>query len=433
MHLRDLNQKRNKIFLEAREKVKSMKFSSSSSDQEEYDRIIKELGIVRENIKVAENNIAEDRVDSAQFNAFLGKSDDLASQLDNLGKERQKLVGNQILFNNGKTPFEIKLLEDTQKFYAQGGTVKKSLKNIVENRNFDATEGVVPAEDSRGGHLLPPPVVLGMLIKSSLLSPVSNLVTSIALTNGRAYQPIDSTENQTALYEGDRSIDLDTYHDATIGNVLLDGHDVSWRTAVTLKMLRRDEGALLSYLTGISSKAFAIAKENAILLGSGTGEPSGILNSNGVLGAENNVVTNDPLTISKEDMDKLRVAMKVGYRSQAVFVMSKEVYNLILPKTSVNDFIAFQTIIANSLPTTYLGVPVIETELFPNDLSAGSIGVLYSVLPHYVFGIETAMNLQVFNQTKDTRDRKTVQFVYSASNDGTPSNEESSKRLVMKA
>ena len=114
--------------------------------------------------------------------------------------------------------------------------------------------------------------------------------------------------------------------------------------------------------------------ENAILNGSGAGEPTGIFNTTGTyaLPSSVNVTAASATAIDADVIIKAKRKVKSAYRSNAVWVLHPDIVTNILTLKDKNDQYLWRSGLLPGDPDILDGSPIVESEFAPSTIATGA-------------------------------------------------------------
>lgn len=145
-------------------------------------------------------------------------------------------------------------------------------------------------------------------------------------------------------------------------------------------------------LTAKIAKAF----ENGILNGTGANQqPLGVFtaSNNGVTTARD--VSTAGNAIAADDFIDVKMKLKPGHRKNAVWVMNTAILKTVMKLKDSNGDYIWQKGFAEGEPDTILGIPVIESELAPSAVTAGSYVAVLGDFSKYWFAYVDQVEIQV--------------------------------------
>lgn len=159
-----------------------------------------------------------------------------------------------------------------------------------------------------------------------------------------------------------------TFSSLTYSVSRLDGY-----TAIARDLLADTPVSLYNYLLKQYAKAFVKAENKAILTGSGTNQPAGIVGTAGIV-SKAIVAAATTNILAADDIVGLPYAIDVTYRDNCAYIMnSGAVKQARLMKDSYGRYLWSDGDIRNGVPATLNGFPVLEfTALFPENLTVNA-------------------------------------------------------------
>lgn len=173
------------------------------------------------------------------------------------------------------------------------------------------------------------------------------------------------------------------------------------------------------------------AFENGILNGSGTSQPLGVFTASADgIPTSRDVTTGTAGTITGDDLKKLKMSLRPGYRKNAVWAISTDILlKVMLLKDSTGQYI-WQPGLRDGDPDTLLGLPVKESEYAPSATTTGSyVAVLGDFRNYYKFAYWAGIDIQVLVEKFATTNQ--IGFLAHTLADGMPTLGEAFARLKM--
>lgn len=241
---------------------------------------------------------------------------------------------------------------------------------------------------------------------------------------------IKGVENESPLYNAVRKFPLKEAKSLGAPYESADASDASWTTEVPgsdisadaslAYTLRQLEPNTLVKLIKLSDKLVKVSAlpieqivrekitekmvatfENAIAVGTGSGQPLGVFtaNANGVTTARDVTTAEDAL--AADDLINTKMKLKPAYRRNARWLMSTTILTDCLLLKDKNDQYLWRPGLRDGDPDTLLGLPVIESAYAPTSKSPGDyIAVLGDFRYYwwaYVDGIEIQNLYELFS------------------------------------
>lgn len=164
-------------------------------------------------------------------------------------------------------------------------------------------------------------------------------------------------------------------------------HELSGYTEISERLLARSSINLETLLAELFRGAMVYTIDNAILQGSGTGQPLGVINTTGI-----NLVTRATAeAVGYADLVNLKHAVKAVHRGGATFVLEDSVELGLELLTDTQGRPLFNASVANGPYDRLTGYPYI---VGTNNTSLGYVGdIVYGNLRHYVLVMEEDITL----------------------------------------
>lgn len=152
---------------------------------------------------------------------------------------------------------------------------------------------------------------------------------------------------------------------------------------VTEELLYDNAFGLENYIIRQFSKALANAEENAFLNGTGTGQPLGLLATEG--GAEIGVTAASATEITSDEIIDLVYSLKRPYRKNAKFICNDQTLAAIRKLTDKNGRYLWQDSVQAGEPGRLLGYEVYTSPYFPV-ITAGMPAIAFGDYSYYNIG-----------------------------------------------
>jgi len=164
-------------------------------------------------------------------------------------------------------------------------------------------------------------------------------------------------------------------------------HELSGYTEISERLLARSSINLETLLASLFRGAMVYTIDNAILQGSGTGQPLGIINTTGI-----NLVTRAAAeAVGYADLVNLKHAVKAVHRGGATFCLEDSVETGLELLTDTQGRPLFNASVANGPYDRLTGYPYI---VGTNNPALGYVGdIVYGNLRHYVLVMEEDITL----------------------------------------
>lgn len=314
------------------------------------------------------------------------KHSDVLSAEDNATYERME----QDVVNLGH---EIDRLHKQAEIEAQ---LKKPTSNpIITNPHQDQTSnyaqdfwnlmrGQAPAtnvlktgSDPDGGYLVPDEFEKQLIQKLQEANIMRSISHVIQTNNGEHKIPVVASEGTAAWLDEEAAY---TESNTQFSQVSLSAHKLGTLIKVSEELLNDSAFDLMSYLSGEFGRRLGNAEEKAFLTGTGTNQPTGILNDTNGASAGSTAAKADVLTF--DDLIDLFYSLKTPYRQNAVFLMSDDTVKNIRKLKDKNDQYIWQPSTQAGQPDRILNRPVYTSPYMPT-LAASAKPILFGDFNYY--------------------------------------------------
>jgi HK97 family phage major capsid protein len=229
-----------------------------------------------------------------------------------------------------------------------------------------------------------------------------NMCTVVPVTFRNGTWPVGATGISLTWESSDTNTLTETaptFSSLTYSVSRIDGY-----TAIARDLLSDTPINLYDYLTKQYAKAFVKAENLAIMTGTGTNQPTGIVNTSGIISVacENAATTN---VLACDDLMALPFNVDVTWRDGgAYFVNTSIVRQMKLFKDSMGRYLWVDGDILKGVPPTFNGYPVYEfSAIFPTNLTVNSkttcTEVLFGNLEYYYLFDKNEMGSEINTQS----------------------------------
>jgi len=197
------------------------------------------------------------------------------------------------------------------------------------------------------------------------------------------------------------------------------------------KLLTHNASYAMDFILSRLGYKFSVAEEKAFLLGTGDGQPLGLMTpSNMGISTGRDISTGNTTTsITIDGVINTRMSLKAQYRKNASWFFHRDaVKQLMLLKDSNGQYI-WQPSVQAGEPDRLYGDPVTESEFMPNTFTAGEYIGLYTDLSYYYIADTAGMEMQVLNEKYAETNQ--VGYIGRKYTDGMPVLEEASARMKL--
>ncbi len=251
------------------------------------------------------------------------------------------------------------------------------------------------------------------------------LVHKITTSSGDRKIPLVTARGSASWIEEEATI---PESDDTFGQVTLGAHKVGCMIRISEELLHDSAFDLAAYIAGEFARRVGAAEEEAILTGSGTHKPTGLLHDS--LGAEPGVTAASAVAITADELIDLQHSVKSGYRRKGLWIMNDATLKLLRKlKDGQGNFIWQLGLLAGQ-PDTLLNQKVMISNYMPLP-AAGNKAILYGDLSYYWLADREGRSLQRLDELYAAQDQ--VGFKITQRVDGRLLLREAVKCLQMKA
>ena len=315
----------------------------------------------------------------------------------------------------------------TYTYSANGGqTVKLRSEDVLHIPGLGFVRNALQVGTlSEGGYTVPDEfehqLIQGLEDENIMRGLVHNITTS----SGDRKIPLVTARGSASWVEEEAAI---PESDGTFGQVTLGAHKVGCMIRVSEELLHDSAFDLAAYIAGEFARRVGAAEEEAILTGSGTHKPTGLLHDS--LGAELGVTAASAVAITADELIDLQHSVKSGYRRKGLWIMNDATLKLLRKlKDGQGNFIWQLGLLAGQ-PDTLLNQKVMISNCMPLP-AAGSKAILYGDLSYYWLADREGRTLQRLDELYAAQDQ--VGFKITQRVDGRLLLRESVKCLQMKA
>ena len=242
----------------------------------------------------------------------------------------------------------------------------------MEVRNA-LSEGV----DSEGGYLVPDEFERTLVTSLADQNVMRGLVKVIQTTSGDRKIPVVSTHGTaTWLDEGAPYSESDE----AFSQVSLSAFKLGTFLKISEELLNDSAFDVETYLAGEFARRIGAAEEEAFLVGTGTGKPTGLLHASS--GAQSSVTAAKATEITADELIDLHYSLRAPYRKNAVWLTNDTTVKAIRQLKDANGQYLWQPALTASTPDTVLGRPV-HTSVFVPEIKAGAKTVAFGDLSYY--------------------------------------------------
>lgn len=316
----------------------------------------------------------ESDVLSAEDNATYEK---MEADVVSLGKEIDRLTKQMEIDNQLKMP-------TSQPLTTNPATDKQ---NIITNYSQDfwnlmrgqapVTNALKEGTDPDGGYLVPDEFekqLIQKLHEANILRSISNVIQT---NSGEHKIPVVATEGTASWMEEEAAY---TESNTQFSQVSLGAHKLGTLIKVSEELLNDSAFDLMGYLSEEFGRRLGDAEEKAFLTGTGSGQPTGMLND--TTGATLGSTAKSSTDINFDDLIDLFYSLRAPYRKNAVFIMNDDTVKAVRKLKDKNDQYIWQPSVQAGQPDHILNCPVLTSQYMPT-LAASNKPVLFGDFNYY--------------------------------------------------
>lgn len=240
-----------------------------------------------------------------------------------------------------------------------------------------ATNALKTGSDPDGGYLVPDEFEKQLIQKLQEANIMRSISHVIQTNNGEHKIPVVASEGTAAWLDEEAAY---TESNTQFSQVSLSAHKLGTLIKVSEELLNDSAFDLMSYLSGEFGRRLGNAEEKAFLTGTGTNQPTGILNDTNGASAGSTAAKADVLTF--DDLIDLFYSLKTPYRQNAVFLMSDDTVKNIRKLKDKNDQYIWQPSTQAGQPDRILNRPVYTSPYMPA-LAASAKPILFGDFNYY--------------------------------------------------
>ena len=295
----------------------------------------------------------------------------------------------------------------------------------IDRRSPEVRNALQVGTLSEGGYTVPDEFEHQLIQGLEDENIMRGLVHKITTSSGDRKIPLVTVRGSASWIEEEATI---PESDDTFGQVTLGAHKVGCMIRVSEELLHDSAFDLAAYIAGEFARRVGAAEEEAILTGSGTHKPTGLLHDS--LGAELGVTAASSVAITADELIDLQHSVKSGYRRKGLWIMNDATLKLLRKlKDGQGNFIWQLGLLAGQ-PDTLLNQKVMISNYMPLP-AAGNKAILYGDLSYYWLADREGRSLQRLDELYAAQDQ--VGFKITQRVDGRLLLRESVKCLQMKA
>lgn len=355
---RELRQKRANLIAQARELVERAeeeKREMSADENQQYDRIMKDIDDMMKKIEREEKLSAleeglQDSVNEGRNNTTT-KQDDVKDELKDLtnGNVRESKLYRRAFFNALRN---------------RGDINKLSANEIMALDKGSSSTGsyIVPVEYER--------TLIQALEDENIMRRYATVIT----TSAEQKIPVASSHGTAEWIEEKGDF---TESEETFSQISIDAYKVGTLIKVSNELLQDSMFDLESYIKAEFTRRIGAKEEEAFIDGDGDKKPTGFVTSAGV-----GVTAEAADALTGDNFIDLYYGLRRPYRSRAIFMMSDGAAKAARKLKDANGQYLWQPGLIAGQPDTLLGRPAVVSDYMDN-LAAGKKPVAFGDFSYY--------------------------------------------------
>lgn len=323
---------------------------------------------------------AKDFLDEKQKHSDVLSTEDNATyermeqDVVNLGHEIDRLHKQAEIEAQLKKPTSNPII--TNPHQGQTSNYAQDFWNLIRGQ-APATNALKTGSDPDGGYLVPDEFEKQLIQKLQEANIMRSISHVIQTNNGEHKIPVVASEGTATWLDEEAAY---TESNTQFSQVSLSAHKLGTLIKVSEELLNDSAFDLMSYLSGEFGRRLGNAEEKAFLTGTGTNQPTGILNDTNGASAGSTAAKADVLTF--DDLIDLFYSLKTPYRQNAVFLMSDDTVKNIRKLKDKNDQYIWQPSTQAGQPDRILNRPVYTSPYMPT-LAASAKPILFGDFNYY--------------------------------------------------
>lgn len=268
---------------------------------------------------------------------------------------------------------------------------KKSFWLAMRNKKnpYEAVNALQIGTDSEGGYLVPDEYESTLIEKLHDENIIRQYATVIKSSNGDKKIPVVAGYGEATWTDEEAAY---TESDDSFGVITLGAHKLTSIIKVSEELLNDSVFDLEQYISKEFVRRMAAAEENAFINGTGTGRPTGILQT-----AETGKTTAAAAAITADEVIDLYHSLRSPYRKNAVFIANDSTVKAIRQLKDSNGMYLWQPGLKEGQPDTIIGNRIISSAYMP-EIGAGKKPILFGDISYYWIADRQGRTFQRLNE-----------------------------------
>ena len=268
---------------------------------------------------------------------------------------------------------------------------KKSFWQAMRNKKnpYEAVNALQIGTDSEGGYLVPDEYESTLIEKLHDENIIRQYATVIKSSNGDKKIPVVAGYGEATWTDEEAAY---TESDDSFGVITLGAHKLTSIIKVSEELLNDSVFDLEQYISKEFVRRMAAAEENAFINGTGTGRPTGILQT-----AETGKTTAAAAAITADEVIDLYHSLRSPYRKNAVFIANDSTVKAVRQLKDSNGMYLWQPGLKEGQPDTLIGNRIISSAYMP-EIGAGKKPILFGDISYYWIADRQGRTFQRLNE-----------------------------------
>ena len=268
---------------------------------------------------------------------------------------------------------------------------KKSFWQAMRNKKnpYEAVNALQIGTDSEGGYLVPDEYENTLIEKLHDENIIRQYATVIKSSNGDKKIPVVAGYGEATWTDEEAAY---TESDDSFGVLTLGAHKLTSSIKVSEELLNDSAFDLEQYISKEFVRRMAAAEENAFINGTGTGRPTGILQT-----AESGKTTAAAAAITADEVIDLYHSLRSPYRKNAVFIANDSTVKSVRQLKDSNGMYLWQPGLKEGQPDTLIGNRIISSAYMP-EIGAGKKPILFGDISYYWIADRQGRTFQRLNE-----------------------------------
>ena len=268
---------------------------------------------------------------------------------------------------------------------------KKSFWRAMRNKKnpYEAVNALQIGTDSEGGYLVPDEYESTLIEKLHDENIIRQYATVIKSSNGDKKIPVVAGYGEATWTDEEAAY---TESDDSFGVITLGAHKLTSIIKVSEELLNDSVFDLEQYISKEFVRRMAAAEENAFINGTGTGRPTGILQT-----AETGKTTAAAAAITADEVIDLYHSLRSPYRKNAVFIANDSTVKSVRQLKDSNGMYLWQPGLKEGQPDTLIGNRIISSAYMP-EIGAGKKPILFGDISYYWIADRQGRTFQRLNE-----------------------------------